>query len=306
MPIRDRLDIRDYLEASSDASERTRIIVIVMIIACVVVFAGLLNSVQSQWMHRRMLNLGDINGDYTRSKLGPYPDRGRFNNNDDFVDAKRRYETRYAELCEAVERAYVDTSFTIRVPFLGFSFDVNDLGLMGGVGFLVILSCYRFFLTRELNNLRMSFEEARALGMDHLEEFYKLLAMRQVFTVPVTKHINRTWFLAIAPKVLSWIPLLIYLGVVINDVKTSWIIGSLVGNSARVSIIRSALRMGFRWNLLYGSELFAIIFMAILSTHVSVRQVRMDRLWAECWQNLEEHQKAPAVSSVGVPDTRVI
>jgi hypothetical protein len=261
-----------------------------MVIASVVVFAGLLNSIQSQWMHRRMLNLADINSPYTKSKLGPYPERlGK--TEEEFTDAKRRYESRYLELCAAVERAYVDTSFTIRVPFLGFSFDVNDMGLMGGIGFLVILTCYRFFLSRELNNLRMSFEEARQLGMDHLGEFYKLLAMRQVFTVPVTKHIKRTWFLAVTPKLLSWLPLVIYLAVVVNDVmkdvQTSW--------------IGSALRQGFRMNLLFGSELVAVISMAILCSHINIRLVRMDRLWAEYWNTLEEHERQSAVALQGAP-----
>lgn len=303
MPLRDRLDIRDYLEASADASKRTRTIIIVMVIASVVVFAGLLNSIQSQWMHRRMVSLADINSSYTRSKLGPYPERVKFNSEEEFTDAKKRYESRYSEFCGAVERAYVDTSFTIRVPFLGFSFDVNDLGLLGGVGFLAILTCYRFFLSRELNNLRMSFEEARQLGMDHLGEFYKLLAMRQVFTVPVTKNIKRTWFLAVAPKTLSWLPLVIYLAVVVNDVRTAWI-GSalaLVTRDVRTSWIGSALKLGFRMNLLFGSELVAVISMAILCSHINIRLVRMDRLWSEYWNTLEEHERQSAVSQHGTP-----
>ena len=77
MPV-DPLGIRDYLEASTDASKRTRTITIVLAVASVLAFTALLNSLQSQWMHRRMLKLGDIRGQYAASKLGGYPDRSKY------------------------------------------------------------------------------------------------------------------------------------------------------------------------------------------------------------------------------------
>ena len=55
-------------------------------------------------------------------------------------------------------RTYVD-SWVIRVPFFGFSFDVNDLGFIGGIGFVIILVCFRLCLSREIDNLRLSFEQ---------------------------------------------------------------------------------------------------------------------------------------------------
>jgi uncharacterized membrane protein len=153
-------DIKDYLEASADASKRTITIVIVMVVASVVVFTGLLNSSQSQWMGLRMRGLADVRSHYTQSSLGHYPERQNFRNDQEFNDAKRMFESRYLELSEGVVKAYLDT-LSIHVPFFGFSFDMNDLGLLGGIGLVVILTCYRFFLSRELNNLQMSFEEAR-------------------------------------------------------------------------------------------------------------------------------------------------
>src|SRR5206468_12598531 len=74
---------------------------------------------------------------------------------------RRSSDLRYLEFWAAVARTYVDNSWVIRVPFFGFSFDVNDLGLLGGIGFLTILVCLRFCLSRELNNLRLSFDVAR-------------------------------------------------------------------------------------------------------------------------------------------------
>jgi hypothetical protein len=66
-------DIRDYLDASSDASRRTRTMTIILVVASVLVLAGWLNSLQSHWMLKRMVKLGDIHGQYTQSKLGSFP-----------------------------------------------------------------------------------------------------------------------------------------------------------------------------------------------------------------------------------------
>jgi hypothetical protein len=152
-PSRGPLDIEDFLQVSSDASSRTRTMVLILIVASILAFAGLLNSVQSQWMHGRMIKLGDIQGHYTVSKLGKYPESDSFKGDmKAYEHAVNLYERRYIALCSAVERTYVETSFEVRVPFLGFTIDVNDLGLLAGIAFVVILSCYRFFLSREIDN----------------------------------------------------------------------------------------------------------------------------------------------------------
>jgi uncharacterized membrane protein len=273
-------DIKDYLEASADASKRTITIVIVMVVASVVVFTGLLNSSQSQWMGLRMRGLADVRSHYTQSSLGHYPERQNFRNDQEFNDAKRMFESRYLELSEGVVKAYLDT-LSIHVPFFGFSFDMNDLGLLGGIGLVVILTCYQFFLSRELNNLQMSFEEARKLGMDHFAEFYKLLAMRQVFTIPMTKYIRRSKFLVVTPKLLTWLPLIIYLGVVVSDVRTTAVTVTL---------------LTFRVRLLFMSEFLALIFMSILCSHITIRLIRMDRLWADYWGDLDAYEKRLAAT----------
>jgi hypothetical protein len=265
------LGIRDYLEASTDASKRTRTITIVLAVASVLAFTALLNSLQSQWMHRRMLKLGDINGSYVASKLGAIPERSKYSDEQIYNHDVTLYESRYKELCAAVERAYVESSFVVRVPFLGFAFDVNDLGLIGGIGFLVVLGCYRFFLSREVDNLKLSFEAAKQIGEQEVEVFYTLLAMRQVFTVPQTRHITRSFFLMSAPKLLTWLPLLIYAAIAVNDFCTAWIGQGL---------------QDVRYRILVISEGAFVLVLVWLSYSVSLRLRRMDGVWDEWWNHI--------------------
>ena len=273
------LGIRDYLDASTDAAKRTRTITIVLVVASVLAFMALLNSLQSQWMHRRMLKIGKMRDSYVVSKLGDYPKQTDFSDERSYTHEVELYEHRYKELCAAVERAYVESSFVVRVPFLGFAFDVNDLGLIAGIGFIVILSCNRFFLSREVDNLRLSYEAAKRIGETEVEEFYILLAMRQVFTVPQTERIKRTFFLMGAPKLLTWLPLVIYSAVTWNDHKTK-----MIGDSLEKT----------RYQVLQNSEIFVLFILAWLCYSVTLRLLRMDAVWDEWWKHINTKRKAAA------------
>lgn len=263
------LQIQDYIAGTSEASKRTRIVTVVLVVASVLVLSGLLNSLQSHWMLRRMVALGDIRGRYTESKLGSFPIRSPSQSDEDYKKEVQLYEQRYKDLCAAVSRAYVENSLVIRVPFFGFSFDVNDLGLLGGISFLVILGCFRFCISREVDNLRLSFDEANRLK--RLPEFYDLLAMSQVFTVPRTRFIKRTLFLRVTPKLICWLPLLVHLVVMMHDFKTAYIGNEL--DSLRVKIL-----------LL--SEFVIAVLLGFLAFTVTVRMWRLDKLWDRAWKEI--------------------
>jgi hypothetical protein len=81
----------------------------------------------------------------------------------------------------------------IQVPFLGISFDVNDLGMMGGFAFIVLLIWVNYSLWHHSTNLKLAFDLAEELGAKELDDngrnrllyyTYQNLAMRQVLTIP--------------------------------------------------------------------------------------------------------------------------
>ena len=202
------------------------------------------------------------------------------------------YHGRYRSLWDAIARTYVDNSWIIRVPFLGFSFDVNDLGLLGGTGLLVVLVCYRFFLTREVDNLRLSFEEARRIGKAELEEFYKLLAMRQVFTVPLTPNIRRTRFLVFTPKLICWFPVAVLSGSYDQRFRNRF-------DRRGTSQTEICFPNFVRGNCFGMSGRFGL--------HGMARLVRMDNLWDNCWKELQapsqpSAQVAPSIEGGIIPD----
>jgi hypothetical protein len=270
---KDPLGIESYLEASSDASRRTRNITFTLIVASVLVFAGLLNSFQGRWMQARMHQLGNIHGEYTQMQLGPYPhpndDKGKKKDEKEYEKEVTLYEQRYRDLWSAVARAHVENSLVIRVPVFGFTLDVNDLGVLGGIGFVFILGCLRFFLSREVDNLRLSFQEALGLGAKEFGEFYNLLAMKQVFTVPLSKYIKVGKFLKIPPKLLPWLPTVMQVAVVGYDLKTRKI-GELLNKE--------------RYRFEVGLEALIALILIYLAVSVTLRLIRVDEIWSACWK----------------------
>jgi hypothetical protein len=264
----DELDIQDYLEATSDAAKRTRNASISVVVASVLVFAGLLNSLQHSWMLQRLRTWNEMDSAYVRSKIGEPPKRTVPMSSVDpaYEAALRGYLDRYKEFYSALIRTYVDNSYVIRVPFFGFRVDANDLGLIGGIGFVVLLIILRFNISREVDNLRMAFAEAKRLNQ--LSEFYVLLAMRQVFTVPATDAINRGPFMVWVPKLFCFAPLAVHISVTIHDFVT-------VGIGHALSDTHTAI--------LFASEFVLAVAIAILTRMVVKRMLRVDSIWDEYW-----------------------
>ena len=215
-------------------------------------------------------------------KLGPYPSRNSYSTDEDYRKASDLYKSRYDATWGAVVKTYIDNAWVVRVPFFGFNFDINDIGFLGGVGFLVILTCLRFCLTREIDNLRLALAEARRIGK--IEEFYQLIAMRQVFTVPPNEFIKRSKFLIYTPKLIPWFSVLVYVVVVFNDFQ-SRALGGLIQHD--------------RYKYLMGFEYPAAILIIILATTITWRLVRMDKIWEEAWSEIS--QRADSSLSGAMP-----
>jgi hypothetical protein len=207
--MEETLNIKDYLEATSDAAKRTRVVMISIVVASVIAIAGFLNSFEYSWtLQRTRATAGSVNSGYFNKK---------FPNVDGAVK-----EEHYKNFLSDLTKSYVD-SYTVRVPFFGITFDVNDLGIIGGSSFAILLILLQFSLIRELDNLELSFAVAQESPND-LKAFYDLLAMRQVFLVPPTDARNRKneigSKLKKLPKYLHILPTLILLAVLIYDLST--------------------------------------------------------------------------------------
>ncbi|HEY0406603.1 MAG TPA: hypothetical protein VGC89_12805, partial [Pyrinomonadaceae bacterium] len=249
------------------ASKRTRTILIVLVAASVLAFAGYLNSLKAGWMLSRLQKISNPQSEYVMDKLGYIP--------------KDADDKRYLEFYSAVSRAYVENAFTIRVPFFGFSFDVNDLGLLGGLGFIVILALLRFSIRSEIVSLRLSFKAVAAEARKdptQIALFYDLLAMRQVLTMPHVEDSERGWIahrpliLQVVSKWLCFVPTLVYTFVAFHDFSTLDI-GDVLDHK--------------RTQFLVGYTIFFLIVIIALSVWCFVKWRYIDELWRGYWNDIQ-------------------
>ena len=255
-------NLHDFAEAARDSSRRTRTLLVVLVVACVLALVGFLNSLESGWMLQRVRAAAEPGAGYIAQKLEFPPDM-----NPAARDA----------LQGAIIRAYIDNAMTVRVPFFGVAFDVNDLGLMGGIGFLTILMLLRFSLRTEIASLRIAFKAAarEAAGdQARLEAFYDLLAMQQVLTFPQMRDprvgwsIHRPALLRAMPKLICFLPVIVYTMVALNDYQSQHVANVI--NPLHTRIL-----------LLYTGVLWVLIL--ALAAWCFARLMKIDRLWDEYW-----------------------
>ncbi len=115
----------------------------------------------------------------------------------------------------------VTHTMNVTVPFLGFTFDVNDLSVLGGMSFLLILVWFYFSLRREELNIAMLFQQHKGQA---LNEVYRLASMTQVLTVTPKAHAPENKFkvkaLASVLRLLFFSPLAVQSFVLYIDRKT--------------------------------------------------------------------------------------
>lgn len=255
-------NLHDFAEAARDASRRTRTLLVVLVVACVLALVGFLNSLESGWMLQRVRAASDPAAAYITQKLEFAPQM-----NPAARDA----------LQGAIIRAYIDNAMTVRVPFFGVAFDVNDLGLMGGIGFVTILMLLRFSLRTEIACMRIAFKAAarEAAGdLPRLEAFYDLLAMQQVLTFPQMRNdrtgwsIHRPRLLRAVPKLICFLPVIVYSMVALNDFQSQHVANVINPLHTRILLTYT----GVLW--------FLII---VLASWCFARLMKIDRIWDEYW-----------------------
>lgn len=253
------LDIQDFLDASRDAATRSRNAIYAIVIVTIVVFAGLLNSLQANWMKGRIADLRDPCGNYATKVLGACDQQHLNPGHTEVIIEFRR----------ALLRSYVENTYSVRAPFFGVSFDINYLGIFSGISLCILMLLLRFCLSRENDNLRLGFIDAFKEGK--AEAYYKLLSMSLVLTVPKSDYLTVSWLLRSGPKLIIILPAIVNTAVVLHDVATSDIAKAL--SEVHFFIV-------FSCELFFGSLLY------FLTYSVVVRLRRLDTYWDEQWINV--------------------
>jgi hypothetical protein len=287
-------DLKEFLDATNDAANRTRYVYIVLLIATILIFIGLNNSYLNSWMVDDLKHAYKPGDDYIKGLLDPR------NEGKHYFDYSYHYDEvthslsfhRPADIAkrdaqQALVRMHMESRSLLRIPILGLAIHVNDLGFLGGITLIVLLLMTRTSLSREIKNLGYSFK--RALGDGRLDEFYEALAMRQLFTVPQMKGEKRNRFLSKAPYAVCLLPVLVYLLLVAYDVYTVLILPRYKQGLEGESLLDVLTRSSILWLMIVeGICAFIIIQIALRCLE---RQHYLYFIWDSYWELLDPKTK---------------
>jgi hypothetical protein len=221
--------LQQYMDAVKEASNRTRQILLVMIVASILVFAAFWNTRQDGWVNSRLRD-----ATLAVEKLG---------------DAKTTDATAAPVLYKLqwIQKIRAEQVSQIQVPVIGISFDVNDLGMLGGFAFIVFLIWVNYSVWHLSTNLRLALEFAKNLDEQEPTQLlyytYQNLAMRQVLTIPPKPASIRTSegkfksLLQKASKLLYALPFIVQTIVVWHDWITTDIGNRYNSNATRIVLI---------------------------------------------------------------------
>lgn len=314
----DAVDLLDqYVNASADSASRARTILLVMITMSVLVFVAYWNTQPDAWLTGRINKATTALWLFDRETKNPLtmeeatrkleeakqksPGAQDFPGASDLTEAKGFIAARHIndfdlllKYIEDLRNLQLESATTLHAPFFGVAFDVNDLGLFGGITFIVILLWFRFSLVRERDNLKQVFEEAKRLGDDYYHHSYHLLSMRQVLTIPPSLHEPKTvsntsglgiW--RILPQILLFLPSLCYILLFYHDWKT-FPVASTVSRSNS-------------WRLLAMNSICLVII--IIINVICVRRSNdVDKEWETQARKLRMWEEKQLAASLDKPD----
>ena len=160
-----------FLEATRQASDRSRFMIYLILVAVVASFGVYRSGRAPGWNSKRITFYEKVPGCYKpgwetskdpdcafiyryRHELGiPLPE---IYNKDTAEALVKTYEKQREEAIKARQEA-----LTISVPILGAKFDINDLGLVSGASLMALLFMLYASAQRESQNLRIAMDKAR-------------------------------------------------------------------------------------------------------------------------------------------------
>jgi len=197
-------ELGHYINTFRASSDRVRVVIYGILIACGVFFALSWNTRDMHWTMRRFEEWQDLmqekaEYDFDQAHKGNKPVAP-------FLAERRRqrdFEIRsHLTTLQAHTdwmREFMGRTILINVPLLGTSFDVNDLGVVGGALLVVLNALLLFCLSRQHENLYLcTFKVGRLCDDDRLHDrdpengesaanfLYHALVMTQVLNHPPT------------------------------------------------------------------------------------------------------------------------
>ncbi len=209
-----------------DSSRIVRMTLVFLVFACIVLFIGWWNSLNISWLESRIKMheyqlywYKNIVNDKAPNNLST-KETILFQECKDYYNSKHYTKAILIAELGGLNEAKLNNTIFIKIPIFNVTFDVNDLGLIGGFGITIIYFLLLYSLINRYNQLDNVFHLIKKLGNKiEKESAYYMLSMDQILTLP-RKGIIHYKVIRLIPRFLYFIPILVLLAIFINDIIT--------------------------------------------------------------------------------------
>jgi hypothetical protein len=279
-----RLEIFKKLQCTD---KTFRYLLVSLVTACVLCFIGIWNSFEFSWVEKRLdIHKKQIewykyivDPDFIPENAEPKIDIVEFNNcKRYFFEKMYTYET-LIQAHNNLNKMFNENYMLIKVPFFGIAYDINDMSLFGGIGFIMILYLILYYANLRKTHFHMALDSANNIKEESLkQDCFRLLYMLQTFTKTYKNENKKTkWtnYLTIVSNCVYSGPLVIYIIIFLYDIITLKN-GLVVLNSPGKTVFLIAIS-------------FVFLIVILILTYLIYKSVSAyNKLWADIEIKFEE------------------
>jgi hypothetical protein len=201
-------ELKTYIEACNKSADASRRPLAILVIAYVVVFCAIWNARNNSWQNSFVRS-----GGAALQWLALSPEQQSHVSKDRRFAAGREFVEVYgmddpvllAWAIEKVRATQVESTLFFKLPFFNISVHINDLGVLAGLAFVLLLGWYRQCLVHHLVAMRVTLRSDAATA--DTAQTRELLAIHQFLTFPVPDAVGvraaqATQLLLLTPAVL--------------------------------------------------------------------------------------------------------
>lgn len=250
--MEEHLDFKLYLDAATQSVTRTRNSIYLLLTVFVAVLAVYINTTVLDWSGKRVQRMRQAyecisNPDLTRDKCHDamrYADDlhlpPQYSPEGKLVDEEYRKDL-YKEYRNALIRRRTDLR-TIQLPLFGAVLDLNDLGILSALLFVILLVILRTNLYHEFSTLESARKRAEIFGQEGRTSLHNestdMLESVQVLASPKRHNRGYRW----SAMVVMSLPIILHVFIVKHDWATLETAYDLVGKKdARFLLAAEAL-----------------------------------------------------------------
>jgi hypothetical protein len=228
--LHEHMELSHYIDVFRESAERVRRVIFIIMVFSVVMLIAQWNTTTFSWVSRHYKGLKDLrSAAKTDADVAKATD-GRLSSIEELKNSEEDYRK------QRVERVLL-----VNIPWLGVTFDVNDLGNFCGVAYILLMILLIFSLGREHENLYLALFKVRRLhqhgklksdGESTANYLYHALAMSQVLSSPPTlAQWDQPWLKTKILYTIFLVPALVESYVIYEDLKTLAVVRNFVDKS---------------------------------------------------------------------------